>query len=99
MLQLETGAIFLNSSENVRGPSATMDTSTAFHDYRIEIELADAGVAVFVDNVQALTGATFTEPTSVTDYLVWGEGSIAAHGRSEWQSFSHDAYGICRDGN
>lgn len=97
MLQIESGAIFLNSDENVRGPEAALD-ATVMHTYRIEIDLGTGAVAVLVDGTPTLTGSTFTEPTAVTDYVFFGEGSSFAHGVSEWESFQHDAYGGCDRG-
>lgn len=98
MLQIETGAIFLNSDENVRGPEAVID-ATVMHTYRLEIDLGSGDVAVLVDGTPTLSGSTFTEPTTTTDYVFFGEGSSFAFGVSEWESFQHDAYGGCDRGS
>jgi hypothetical protein len=94
-LQIEVGGIFLNSDENVRGASATLDTTTAPRDYRIEVDQATGAIQVFVDGVSTLTGQTFPAPTGTNVQVLWGEGSLFAHGRSEWFFFRHSAYGGC----
>ena len=94
-LQIEDGAIFLNSDESVRGPVAAIDTTTAPRTYRIEVDVGTGAVAVLVDGVPTLTGSTFPDPAADTDRLLFGEGSFLAFGRSEWLSFSHDAFSGC----
>jgi hypothetical protein len=84
--------IFLTAGEGMKGASANVDTDDAPHDYRLEIA-HDGSVKVLYDDVETLTGATYT---SVNDHgsikrILWGEGSILAFGVSEWVSFRHNA--------
>jgi hypothetical protein len=95
VLQLGVGEIFLNSEENTRGAAATIDTTTAARLYRMEIDVETGAIAVLVDGVPTLTGSTFPEPSGATDRVFWGEGSLFAHGRTEWYSVRHDAYAGC----
>jgi hypothetical protein len=87
-----TDTIFLTADGDVRGPSAAVDTDGAFHTYRIEITAAGA-VTVFYDGTSTLTGATYTSAPAfgAVPRILWGEGSIAAFGTHDWQSFRHNA--------
>jgi hypothetical protein len=95
VLQIESGHIFLNSDENVRGPEAAIDTTTAARTYVIEIDVATGAIGVLVDGVPTLSGNTFTEPSSNTNVVGFGEASLYAHGQSEWHSVKHTVYDGC----
>ena len=84
--------IFLTTSGDVRGTSATVDTDEAAHTYRIEVTGGGA-VTVFYDGVSTLTGITYTnaEAFGGERRLLWGEGPIQASGSLIWESFKHNA--------
>ncbi len=86
------GQIFLTGAGDVRGPSAAVDTQSAFHVYHIEITAAGA-VTVSYDGTPKLTGATYSSVPAFgpVPRILWGEGSIVAFGTEEWSSFRHNA--------
>jgi hypothetical protein len=91
-LYVRSGQIFLNADNNVRGPTAAVDTSS-FHTYRIEVSAA-GGIVVDYDSVPTLTGAVFnSDPhNGPTPRVLWGEGSTFAFGTSEWEFFRHNIH-------
>lgn len=93
-LFIEDGAIFLLESENVRGPSVSLNTSDAQHSYRIEAEVALGGaIEVFQDDVLVLSGLTFQDPdVSAPPVLHFGEASLFASGTTEWGAVTHNAH-------
>jgi len=97
-LQLGLGEIFLSSATFTRGPSATVDTTGAFHAYRIEVlGLTDGStIQVFQDEVLALTGNLYSSvpDNGATLRVTFGEESTLASGDSRWTSFSHNAAAV-----
>jgi hypothetical protein len=91
---IESAGIFLTSGELVKGPSASVATSDAFHTYRIEI--AGTAVSVYHDGTLTLSGSTYvsTSDHGLTPRIVFGEGASGAFGESQWQYFKHNAGGI-----
>jgi len=91
-LYIRSGQMFLNAGNNVRGPTAVVDT-TSFHTYRIEVSAAGV-INGFYDGALALTGATFnSDPhNGPTPRVLWGEGSTLAFGTSEWEFFRHNIH-------
>lgn len=88
------GRIFIGTDTNTRGATAALDT-TVFHTYRIDVGAAAGGAASFlvqVDGVALLSGQTYFSPSDngATQLVYWGEGSVLAHGSSQWQ-FVRDA--------
>ncbi len=95
-LYIGNGEIFLLSSENARGNSATVATANAFHTYDIEVNRSTGAVRVLHDGLQVLTGSLFITATdTTTDSISFGEASIEATGESRWASFEHTAWAGC----
>jgi hypothetical protein len=91
-LWIDQGKVFFDTGLLVAGPSAAVDTSGAFHTYRINYDGA-GGLSLLYDGALVLTGHTYT---SVSDFgetkqISWGDGTDRASGMSEWQYFKHDA--------
>jgi hypothetical protein len=89
-LWLSTTEIFILAGETTKGATLTDAGTGAFHDYRIEANLATGALRVLQDGVEVLTGATYN--TGGQNEIVWGESSVVAGGESEWQRFAHNAY-------
>jgi len=91
-LYVRTGQIFLNVDNNIRGPTAALDTAS-FHTYRTEVTAAGV-VEVFYDGALTLTGSVFISNShnSATPRVVWGEVSTFAQGTSEWVFLRHNAH-------
>lgn len=95
-LYLGDNIIFLLSptdpTGNTRGPSVGVDTVSAFHTYRIEVDGTNAGsaVTVYYDGAAVLTGTTFLDVDQAPEIL-FGEGGIYASGVSEWLSIEQNA--------
>lgn len=97
-LYLGLGYIFLGSGDETVGPSVAVDTTGAFHDYRIEVSglTAGGGIMVFQDNILVLTGGVNSSAVdnAATLNVTFGEGSSLADGESQWTSFSHNAAAV-----
>lgn len=92
-LYLVDGEIFLLSDENVKGPSAQLATTDAFHTYRLEVDTTTGAITVFRDGTSVLTGMTFPEPAvGSTPGILFGDPTVFAHGTSAWTSVSHNAH-------
>ncbi len=89
--QIDVDKVFLNVSNVVPDTPAFVDTDDTFHTYRIEV--TGSVITVYQDDVQILTGSTYTDPAVFgTDLLIgWGMNSSLSHGVSEWKSFQHNA--------
>lgn len=93
LLQLRDGEAFLLASENVLGPSVSVPTSDAPHDYVMVADLNTGAIEVFQDGVSILTGSTYPEPTPGAPRVVlFGEASLFANGSSEWYRVTHNAH-------
>ena len=90
VLWIGTDELFLWSADQVRGPSAFVDTDNSFHTYRIEVDSALGQTRVYHDNVQVLTMALWTgsNPTC----LALGEGSSSGYSTTKWAAFRHNGY-------
>ena len=87
--------IFLMTTGDVVGPSANVDTTSAEHTYRIEVDGVATGSAirVYQDGSLVLNGANFissywfgNEPR-----IYWGDGTGSSYGVCRWQSVRHNA--------
>jgi hypothetical protein len=87
--------IFLSSAEATRGPSASLDTSSFSHLYRIEVFGLAIGstIQVFQDDVLQLTGNLYSSipDNGSTESVSFGDRTSLASGNSQWQSFNHNA--------
>ncbi len=90
VLWIGTDELFLWSADQVRGPSAFVDTDNSFHAYRIEVDSALGQTRVYHDNVQILTMALWSgsNPT----WLALGEGSSSGYSTTKWTAFRHNGY-------
>ncbi len=95
LFSVDEGEFFVTAAgtgtEGIRGPSASLPTSDAFHTYRLEIG-ANGLVSVFRDGVFTFIGQTYT---SASDHgpiprVGFGEGSSGAQGVSQWQFVRHN---------
>lgn len=91
ILYIENDTIFLSESMTSRGPSATVDTNDAFHDYLLRIH--NTTVTVYQDGNLVLSGNTIVSAgeNGPTARVLFGEVSELSTGTSEWMSFSHNA--------
>jgi hypothetical protein len=93
-LYLDVGAIFISDGTDTRGASATVDTTNAFHTYRIEVYGTTVGSTfeVYQDGVFQFTGSLYTSvPDNGDPSVSFGDGSAYASGGAEWLSFQHNA--------
>jgi len=95
---IDSGQIFITQSGDVKGPSANVDTTAAFHTYHIEVSQAGA-VNVLYDGAPTLTGFTYTNPAifGADRRIIWGEGADEAFGTSHWQFLNHNG-AVCPSG-
>jgi len=92
---IASGEIFLNSSENVKGATASVATTDAAHTYRIEIDTATHATTVFRDSVSTLTATAFVETNGAAERsILFGEASTFAKGSAEWTSVTHNAHAL-----
>ena len=91
---IASGEMFLTSAPSTKGPTAAVATEDDFHVYRIQI--VGSSVRVFYDGVLKLTGSTYGSAGEHGDTprVLFGEGSTAALGHSEWRYFRHNAGGV-----
>jgi PEP-CTERM motif len=91
-LWIAQGKVFFDTGQLVAGPSVSVDTSAAFHTYRLDYD-GNGGVSLEYDGTQILTGHTYASLNDFgsTERIVWGDGSVFASGTSQWQSFVQDA--------
>lgn len=91
VLWIRGDEIFLWASQNVVGPTASVDTDGNFHTYRIEVSSSGV-ITVFYDGSQVLTGSTYSNNTwGYSQEIWWGDGTGHASGVSQWQFFHHNA--------
>lgn len=95
VVYIGTDEVFFLDTGGVRGPSAMIDTDSAFHDYRIEVAGINSGAAIslFQDNSLVLSHVLITDAANYgnTPRIFFGNNTTAAHGVSEWTSFEHNA--------
>ena len=98
ILFLEPTGVFLLGGDGTRGPAATTATTDAFHTYRLEVDTKTGVVAVFRDGQSILNGPSFKDPDVTENRVFWGESSVLARGRSEWEYVEHNAANLanCR---
>jgi hypothetical protein len=91
-LQIGVDEIFVLIGNNMKGPSAVVDTNGAFHTYRIEADLA-GNFDVYYDDVLTLSGDSFTSAATngPTPRVLWGLVSSFSTGTAEFESFAHNA--------
>jgi hypothetical protein len=88
-LFIGNGLIFIGTDTNVRGATASIDTSV-FHTYRIDLGAGagnSASFSVAVDGLTVISGNTYNSvwDNEAGQRFYWGEGSSLAYGTSEWQ--------------
>ena len=80
------------SAENTKGASVAVATTDAFHTYRVVVDTTTHAIEVFRDDVSVLTTSAILEIDGNAERdILFGEGSIAATGVSEWRSMKHNA--------
>ncbi len=78
-----TDRIFVNDGNDVTVATYLMDTTDAFHNYRVELLLSQ--FKVFVDGTLVLSGTTPTVPTPINAIQGrFGDASILSGGITEW---------------
>ncbi len=94
-LNIVDGEIFVWLSSGAKGPSAVVDTSSAPHTYRIELQGTHAGspFQVYQDGLLLLSGSNGYNSSIQAGYprLWFGDGSSQAYGVAEWYSVRHNA--------
>ncbi|MBI5387027.1 MAG: hypothetical protein HZA90_20325 [Verrucomicrobia bacterium] len=94
-LNIDVDGIFLYSSGAGHGPHTNVDTTLTPHTYRIEVNGLALGseIKVFYDGTNVLTGTTWSSAALLgnTPRIVWGDGTSAEGGVSDWYSFYHNA--------
>jgi hypothetical protein len=94
-LYIDHDQLFFTAGENIAGPRVNIDTTDAFHIYRIEYD-GGGGVRLLYDGAEILTGSTYT---SFSDFgsqptIGWGNVTVFASGTSEWTFFRHNALSV-----
>jgi len=94
-LYIGTDEVFFLTNGGLRGPSAAIDTDSAFHDYRIEVDGLAAGsqIRLYQDNLLAISHTLITDSGNYGPQarVLFGNQTTVAHGISEWTSFHHNA--------
>jgi hypothetical protein len=90
VLYIEDGAIFVAAAGTTRGDSYTAPTSDAFHDYKLEMQIATGALAVSRDGVTVLNSTAYTSTDA--DLVFFGDSTGYAFGVSEWTRVSHNAH-------
>jgi hypothetical protein len=91
VLFLGHDSAFLWAEFGAQGPTASVDTDDAFHDYLIEV-IDHCRIRVFQDDVMILAGAIAVSPYFANAAeIYWGDGTGNAHGVSEWTFVGHNA--------
>jgi hypothetical protein len=75
----------------LKGPSAFVATTDGAHTYRLE--LTGNSVSAYRDGFRKLFGHTYVDPLDhgTVRRVLFGEGSNAAQGQSEWEFIRHNA--------
>jgi hypothetical protein len=96
ILYLRQDDIWLANGFLVRGPSAALDTDSAFHTYRIELAGTASGsaVKVFYDNgaLPVLTHQLVTDSSlnGSSQRIGFGDATAGDSGTSSWEFFWHN---------
>lgn len=87
--------VFFLTTGGSQGPTASIDTDSSFHDYRIEVAGLSAGSAISLlqDNSLVLSHVLVTDAANYgnEERIFFGNNTTVAHGTSEWVSFQHNA--------
>ncbi len=87
--------IFLMTTGDVVGPTASIDTAGAAHTYRIEVDGVTAGSAirVYQDGSLVLNGNNYSSSNwfGTEPRIYWGDGTSASYGVCRWHSVRHNA--------
>jgi len=94
-LWIGAGAICIDSANETIGAIAYVDTTSAFHTYRMEVEGVTSGsaVRVYQDGVLQLNGSLFVSATenSGGPLVGFGDGTTLAHGSAQYRAFRYNA--------
>jgi RHS repeat-associated protein len=92
-LNIGNNEIFLWDAQNHRGASVEVDTTSAFHRYRVEASSETRSVAVYYDNALVLTGGLYYVPEfgNITQFAGFGALTNQAGGITAWQYFKNNA--------
>ena len=87
--------VYFLTGNNLKGPTASVDTDDDFHTYRIDVGSSGAFTLSY-DGNNILSGTTFTSIPSngSQERILWGEASSFATGESEWSFVRHNALDI-----
>ncbi len=95
--------VFFLTSGGLQGPTASIDTDSSFHDYRIEVAGLSSGSAIslFQDDSLVLSHVLVTDSPNYgnEERIFFGNNTSVAHGASEWLSFQHNAAAVPTPGN
>jgi len=90
--------VFFLTTGGAKGPSANIDTDTAFHDYRIEVAGLGAGssISLFQDNSLVLNHVLVNDSGNygTEERIFFGNNTTLSHGESEWTFFQHNAAAV-----
>ncbi len=91
-LHVGVDEIFVLLANNLKGPSAVVDTDGQFHTYRIEANLAGQ-FDVYYDDVLTLSGASFSDinANGSSPRVLWGLASSFSTGTAEFEYLEHNA--------
>ncbi|VGO12917.1 hypothetical protein PDESU_01471 [Pontiella desulfatans] len=83
--------LFMGRNFASKGPSVSVDTDGAFHDYLFRI--SGSSVSIYQDGSLVLSDSTLTAASEfgVNKRVAFGEATGLEYGTSEWKSFSHNA--------
>lgn len=92
LLIIDIDEVFFVVGPTTPGEIAVVDTNDASHVYRLEHD-GSGGFTLFHDDLEILNATAFNDLATHGSQMRigWGEGSILAHGVSEWTSFGHTA--------
>ena len=100
ILYFRADEIWLSNALNTRGPSAVLDTDSAFHTYRIELSSTTLGsaVRVYYDNgaLPVLTHQLVGDPSLVgaAARIGFGDATAGDSGVTEWEYFWHNGSSV-----
>ena len=96
VLWIDDGEIYLWSFIDIKGASAMIPTSDAFHVYRIEI--VNQLASVFQDDSLVLIGNAYLHSGFWgVPAIYWGDLTGNASGTSRWLHFKHNGYAFDQD--
>ena len=92
--------VWLANGFLVRGPSANVDTDSAFHTYRIELSgtISGSAINVYYDNGASplLTHHLITDATlnGAAQRIGFGDATAGDSGMTEWEYFWHNGSSV-----